>query len=65
MVLARFEFKPDAADQFCWRAGQTVVEMTFDSALDVIQFCREVEDALIDCTVFTGSDMICLKSFST
>ena len=64
MVIARFEFKPDAADQFCWRAGQTVVEMTFDGPMEVVQFCQEIEDALVDCTVFTGSDIISLKSLS-
>jgi hypothetical protein len=63
MVLARFQFKPDHADQFCWRAGQTVTEMTFDSVIELIEFCQEVEDALEDCTVFTGSDIITLKSF--
>lgn len=64
MVVARFEFKPGAADQFCWRAGQTIVEMTFEDPLEVIQFCQEVEDALVDCLVFTGNDIISLKSIS-
>jgi len=63
MVLARFEFKPEAADQFVWTSGQTIVEMTFDSCLEVIKFCQEVEDAIEGCTVFTGSEMICLEAF--
>ena len=65
MVLARFEFKPEAADQFAWKAGQTVVEMTFDSCLDVIKFCQEVEDAIKGCTVFTGSEVIALEAFAS
>lgn len=63
MVVARFEFKPEHADQFCWRAGQTVTEVLFDSISELIDFCQEVEDALLDCTVFTGNDIISLKSF--
>lgn len=63
MVIARFEFKPEAADQFAWCAGQTIVEMAFDSCLDVVKFCQEIEDALVDCTVYTGSTIISLASF--
>lgn len=65
MVIARFEFKPGAADQFCWQASQTIVEMAFEDPLEVIQMCQEVEDALVDCLVYMGDDMISLKSMST
>jgi hypothetical protein len=65
MVVARFEFKPESADQFVWQAGQTVVEMTFDSCLEVIKFCQEVEDTILGCTVFTGSDIISLEAFAS
>ena len=64
MLLARFEFKPEEAEKFTWAEGQLVVEALFDDAKDIIRFCREIEDSLVDCMVFTGSDVISLRSIS-
>ena len=64
MIIARFEFKPEQASAFTWAEGQTIVEAVFDDPRDVIQFCKEIEDSLVDCTVFTGSDIISLRQIS-
>lgn len=63
MVIARFQFKPDAADQFCWARGQEIVEMAFEEPEHVIQFCTEIEDALVDCTVQVGDKLLVLSHF--
>jgi hypothetical protein len=65
MVIARFQFKPGAADQFCWAAGQEIVEMTFEDATEVVQFCKEVEDVIVDCTVIVGDQLLVLSGFTS
>lgn len=65
MVIARFQFKPNAADQFCWSATQEIVEMTFEEASEVVAFCKEVEDALVDCTVLVGDQLLVLSGFTS
>lgn len=65
MVIARFQFKPGAADQFCWAANQEIVEMTFADPAEVVQFCKEIEDALIDCTVLLGDKLLVLSGFTS
>lgn len=64
MVLARFEFHPECADQFAWNAGQSIVEMTFNNVFELIQMCQEHEDAIKDCTVIMDGNMISLQAFS-
>jgi len=64
MVIARFEFHPEHADQFAWQAGQNIVEMTFDNVFDLIQACQELEDAIKDCTVIMDGHMINLQALS-
>lgn len=65
MVIARFQFKPGAvADQWCWSRGQEIVEMAFEDAAEVVSFCREIEDALVDCTVHIGDKLLVLSHFS-
>lgn len=65
MVIARFQFKPEAADQFCWTRGQEIVEMAFEDTAAIVQFCQEVEDALVDCTVHLGDKLLVLTDFSS
>lgn len=65
MVIARFHFKPEAANQFCWHATQEIVEMQFQDTVDVVSFCKEFEDALIDCTVIVGDQLLQLSGFSS
>lgn len=64
MVVARFEFHPEQADQFAWQAGQNIVEMTFNNVFDLIQTCQGLEDAIVDCTVIMDGQMISLKALS-
>lgn len=64
MIVARFEFLPEYADQFAWSAGQTVVEMLFDNVFDLIQICQEHEHAILDCTAIVEGHMISLQGVS-
>lgn len=64
MFIARFHFKPEHADQFCWQAGQLIQETVWDDMLDLIQFCQEVEDAIEDCVVLTGDGIIQLSQMT-
>lgn len=65
MVIARFQFKPGAADQFCWAASQEIVEMAFEDATEVVQLCKEIEDAIVDCTVLVGDQLLVLSGFTS
>lgn len=63
MIIARFQFKPGGvADQFVDRAGQTVVETLWDDVIDLVEFCKEIEDILEDCVVLTGDGIIQLSA---
>lgn len=64
MLVARFYFKPGCADQWAWSAGQSVVEMVYPSAWEIIEFCQEVEDLLLDCVVYDGHQVTSLKIIS-
>ena len=65
MVIARFQFKPGAADQFCWHASQEIVEMQFEDAHEVVELCRELEDRISDVTVLVEDQLIVLSGFAT
>ena len=45
-VVARFQFKPDRVEEFSF--GGEFVEMQFDEVEEVIEFCQEFDDALVD-----------------
>lgn len=64
MIVARFEFLPEFADQFSWSAGQTVVEILFDDVFDLIQTCQEHEHAIADCTAIVEGHIINLVGVS-
>tara|TARA_Y100000004_G_scaffold111015_1_gene124619 strand:- start:250 stop:447 length:198 start_codon:yes stop_codon:yes gene_type:complete len=63
MVIARFQFKPGAGDQFCWFATQEIVEMQFEDASEVVEVVKELEDVLVDCTVLVEDQLIVLSGF--
>lgn len=64
MMLARFEWKPGGeADQFVWSKGNLVSEVLWDDPVDLVNFCKEVEDLLADVIVYDGSEIYQLKSF--
>lgn len=64
MIFARFYFKPEKAEQFAWYAGQEVVEMVYDNIMDLILECKELEDAIKDCTVMMDGQIYNLKALS-
>jgi len=64
MFIARFYFKPEHADQFCWQAGQNVQEAIWDDIRDLIAFCQEVEDAIEDCVVLTADGILQLSQMT-
>lgn len=64
MLIARFQFRPESAHHFCEGRFQTIVEVPYDDIRELISFCQEVERHLIDCTVYTGEEIISLKSLS-
>lgn len=59
-VVARFEYKPERADEFCW-SGTTFAEHRFDSVEEVIASCEEWRDSLVDVTVFVNGQVIMLS----
>lgn len=64
MLVARFYFKPGCADQWAWSAGQSVIEVVYESAWEVVEFCQEIEDLLLDCVVYDGHQITSLKVVS-
>lgn len=63
MIIARFQFKPGMADQFCWFASQEIVEMQFKDPEELVQLCRELEDVLVDATVLIEDQIVVLSGF--
>lgn len=56
-VIARFEFKKDRAEEFCW-PGTTFAEMRFDEPEEIIEFCEEFGDALVDVVAIVNNRVI-------
>lgn len=65
MIIARFQFKPDVASRFCVGRDQSIVEVLYDDIRELVRFCKQIEDDIIDCVVLDGNRVISLKSFST
>lgn len=64
MIIARFEFLPEAAPDFAWLATQQIVEMQFEDLFEFFSYCEPIEDALKECTVYTGEEIISLSDFT-
>lgn len=47
MIVARFQFYPDRVEEFSY--GGEFVEMQLDELDELIEFCNEFDDALVDC----------------
>jgi hypothetical protein len=60
-VIARFRFDPEQADAFCWVDGTSVVELQFDTVEEVIEYCEEYADALIDVAALVNGQVIALS----
>lgn len=59
-VIARFQFKQDRAHEFCF--GKSLfAEQEFDDVQDVIAFCEEFGDALVDVIANVNGRIICLS----
>lgn len=65
MIVARFEFKPEHADSFIENgaAGQSVIELMFESVESLIEATKEFENYLLDCTAIVGGKVLALSSF--
>lgn len=62
-VIVRFHFKEDRASEFS-EDGNCIVEQQFDDLDDVIEYCREFEDALQNVTVLFADEIIELIDFN-
>ena len=63
MVIARFEFLPDHANDFC-EEGQTIQEMQFDDIIDLVEFTKEIEQCLTEVLMYDGDNLISLREIS-
>ena len=61
-VIARFQFRPERVEEFSF--GGEFVEMQFDEVDEVIEFCEEFDDALLDVTANVNGRIISLSSES-
>jgi hypothetical protein len=59
-VIARFQFLPDRVEEFSF--GGEFVEMQFDNVEEIIEFCQEFEDALVDVTANVNGRIISLAA---
>ena len=59
MIIARFEFTAESAADFS-ETGSVFVEQMLDSTDEVIEFCEEFGDSLVDCTVNVNGKIISL-----
>ena len=56
-VIARFQFRPDRAKEFCWGDSE-FVEQQFESPEEVIEFTKEFESALAGVTANVNGRII-------
>lgn len=64
VIVARFEFDQDEAPLFL-EDGKTFIEMQFDSVDEVIEYCTEFENAIIDCTALINGRVVSLADQPT
>jgi hypothetical protein len=63
MVIARFEFLPDHAKDFC-EGEQTIQEMQFNDIVDLVAFTKEIEQCLTEVLMYDGDNLISLREIS-
>ena len=63
MVVARFEFLPEHAEEFCV-GDQMIAEMTFDNIPEMVDFTKEIEHCLHEVLVYDGTNLISLREIS-
>lgn len=66
MIIARFHFKPEFADEFIYKGkeGQTVIEMDFEDVHELIRTCEEFKDYMLNCTVAIDGKIVDLRAAS-
>jgi hypothetical protein len=66
MILARFQFREDAALDFIdsQDGSQVITEMEFDSVEELIEVCRGFEGAILNCTASINGQVVDLKAIS-
>lgn len=60
-IIARFQFSPGRAAEFCW-PGTNFAEMRFDTVEEVIEICEEFQDAIVDVTAIVNNRVISLSA---
>lgn len=58
-VVARFQFDPASASHFL-DGGREIIEMQFDNVDEIVEYCQEFEDAIVDCTAYVNGRVISL-----
>ena len=59
VIIARFEFDADEAPHFL-DDGKSFTEMQFDTIEEIIEYCQEFEDAIVDCTALINGRVVSL-----
>ena len=58
-IVARFQFAPEHAEHFI-EGGCQFIEMRFDEVEEIIEYCKEFEDAILDCTAYINGRVVSL-----
>lgn len=61
-ITVRFEFAEDRADEFGWD-GQSIVELEVDSVEEILEYCEQFGDAIVDCTASVNGRVISASEF--
>ena len=62
-IHARFEFAEDRAAEFGWD-GQSIVELEVDTVEEIVEYCEQFGDAIIDCTASVNGKVISASEFA-
>jgi len=63
-IVARFQFAPEHAEHFI-EGGAQFVEMRFEEVDEIIEYCEEFNDAIVDCTAYVNGRVVSLASQPT
>ena len=61
-IVARFQFLPDRVEEFSF--GGEFVEMQLDSIDELMEFCHEFDDALVDVVANVDGRIISAKDIT-
>ena len=62
-MVARFTFKPDRASDFL-EDGQLVTQIEVDTVDEIINYCKEFRDAIVDCNAIINGKAVNLSDFT-